>query len=363
MSSGVEGGGQVTFSNGSDRVASDLHLAALLDAAGDGVYEVDSSGRCRFMNRAGASMLGYDVADLLGVSLHSVIHHSHEDGTPYPASRCPTTRSLQLGAATESSDEILWRRDGSFIPVDYSSYPILKDGDPAGAVVLFRDAVERRTQLATLARQADLLELTHDSIIVRRLDGTIVFWNEGAERTYGWSKKEAVGQRSHVLLHTDFPEPLDAINDALLRDGRWDGPLTHRRRDGSEVRVSSRWSLRRDDRDVPDVVLEINIDVTAVERAEAKFRGLLDAAPDAMVCVDETGKIALVNAQTERLLGYRRDELVGQPVELLVPDRDRDTIRSIGPTTFRTAGPGRWAAELNWRPGARTAPFSPPTSA
>ncbi len=65
-------------------------------------------------------------------------------------------------------------------------------------------------------------------------------------------------------------------------------------------------------------------DVTERQRADARFRGLMEAAPDAMVCVDAEGRIALVNAQTERLFGYRRDELIGQPVEILVPDQVRD---------------------------------------
>ena len=93
-----------------------------------------------------------------------------------------------------------------------------------------------------------------------------------------------------------------------------------------------------------------------------RFAGLLEAAPDAMVCVDADGRIALVNAQTERLFGYGRDELVGQPVEMLVPDAVRDIHPATGPGTWPTRGPARWGPGWNWPGAAATAPPSPPRS-
>ena len=92
------------------------------------------------------------------------------------------------------------------------------------------------------------------------------------------------------------------------------------------------------------------------------FAGLLEAAPDAMVCVDADGRIALVNAQTERLFGYGRDELIGQPVETLVPDAVAASTAATGPGTSPIPGPARWARGWN-RPGAAaTGPPSPPRS-
>jgi PAS domain S-box-containing protein len=123
------------------------------------------------------------------------------------------------------------------------------------------------------------------------------------------------------LLTTRFPQPLSEIESQVYKTGYWEGLLTHTRKDGSDVIVSSRWALRRDAEGNPAAILESNRDVTQRKREEEKFRNLLESAPDAMVIVDQAGTIALTNAQTEKLFGYTREELLGQPVEVLVPER------------------------------------------
>ncbi|HUJ32377.1 MAG TPA: PAS domain S-box protein [Candidatus Acidoferrum sp.] len=180
-----------------------------------------------------------------------------------------------------------------------------------------------RLREAEYREQAELLDLTNDAIFVRGLDSTILYWNCGAERSYGWKKEEALGKISHDLLQTKFPVPLSKIEAEVYEKGSWEGELIHHRRDGAQIIVSSRWALQSDASGKPVRILEVNRDITQRKIQEDQFHRLLECAPDAMVIVDREGRIRLVNAQTEKLFGYSREELVGKPVEILVPERFR----------------------------------------
>ncbi|WP_231711513.1 sensor histidine kinase [Xanthobacter dioxanivorans] len=127
-----------------------------------------------------------------------------------------------------------------------------------------------KNQKATraLREQADLLDLSHDAVFVRGDSDIITYWNQGAERLYGWPRAEAVGRKASQLLHTVFPESPLEIREAVHRAGRWEGELSHTRRDGTPVVVMSRWSLQRDARGRPIATMETNSDITQRKRAE-----------------------------------------------------------------------------------------------
>jgi PAS domain S-box-containing protein len=120
--------------------------------------------------------------------------------------------------------------------------------------------------------QARLLDLTHDTIVVRDIDGTITYWNRGAERLYGWQKDEVLGKPLHDVLKTRFPNQPDEIDEALLSTGHWEGELTCTRRDGAELVIASRWSLQRGPDGTPVATLESGNDITARKRAEEALR-------------------------------------------------------------------------------------------
>jgi PAS domain S-box-containing protein len=168
-----------------------------------------------------------------------------------------------------------------------------------------------------------LLDLTHDAILVRNLKNETVFWNKSAERLYGWNKEEASGRVTHDLLHTVFPSPIEDIEAEVLRKGYWEGELIHQKRDGTLLTVSSRWAVQMDGSGKPVGTLESNRDISQRQREDKRFRGLIEAAPDAMVVVNQTGEIVLLNVRAEEQFGYRRDELLGKPIEILIPPRFR----------------------------------------
>lgn len=132
-------------------------------------------------------------------------------------------------------------------------------------------AARNQLAVAALREQADLLDLTHDTVFVRDRDDVIKYWNRAAEDLYGWRSDEAIGQPAATLLRKIFPVPYPVILEELEREGRWEGEIVHTCRDGRPVAVSSRWALQRDSQGRTASVLETNTDVTAQRAAEDKL--------------------------------------------------------------------------------------------
>ncbi len=119
-------------------------LQLLLESTGEGIFGIDTDGCCTFINRAGAQMLGWPTAQVLGRNMHDLIHHTHGDGSHYPEADCPIFNAFRQGLPCRIDREVLWRADGSPFSAEYSSYPILDGGAVRGAVVTFVDITERR---------------------------------------------------------------------------------------------------------------------------------------------------------------------------------------------------------------------------
>ena len=115
----------------------------ILESVGEGILGQDARGCCTFVNRAALSMLGFEAEELLGKHIHNTIHHTRSDGTPYPHEECPMCRA-EAGTHQEWTDEIIWRKDGSFFQARYVSTRMLNNGKTEGAVIAFRDITERK---------------------------------------------------------------------------------------------------------------------------------------------------------------------------------------------------------------------------
>jgi two-component system sensor histidine kinase/response regulator len=140
-----------------DLRASEEKSRLLLESVGEGIFGVDLEGKVAFINPAANRMLGYGPEELVNKEIHAVIHHSYADGSAYPKSKCPMYLTYAEGTDQHIADEVLWRKDGSPFPVEYTSMPIKKETQIVGAVVTFMDITERkRTEEALKEKEAQL---------------------------------------------------------------------------------------------------------------------------------------------------------------------------------------------------------------
>ncbi|ARJ65688.1 histidine kinase [Magnetospirillum sp. ME-1] len=202
-----------------DHQAAVEHNHLILESMGEGIIGLDRNGAVTFANPAASGMLGYAPWEMLGRSLHPLIHHTHPDGSEYPSTECPLARTLSTGEDCSVEGEWFWRRDGSSFPVHYGSTAIVKEGDLIGAVVTFRDISDvtatRRALEASEQIKSSILDAALDAIVTIDRSGMVVEFNPAAERIFGRRSSDAVGQEVAELI---IPEAhREAHRRGLLR--------------------------------------------------------------------------------------------------------------------------------------------------
>jgi PAS domain S-box-containing protein len=296
----------------------------LWDQTPDAVLAVSPDGRVLHWNRAAEAIFGYAADEALGRLLTDLI---------VPPDREAEERTIQTEAASGKLavyESVRRRKDGSLVHVNVSSKAVMgADGTISFLLSTKKDVthlkVQRDAKLLEV-RFGDLLELTPDAILMLNVTGRIVFVNTQAERVFGYDRGTLLGKPVEMLL----PERFRGMHNEH-RSRFFAAPRTRSMGAGLEL-----YGLRSDGAEFPveislsplvtdegTIVMSAVRDITQRKEAEQKFRSLLESAPDAMVIVGRDGLISLVNSQTERLFGYRREELLGKPVELLVPARYR----------------------------------------
>src|SRR6202050_3288350 len=306
------------------RPLSDSRFVALLEAAPDAMVCVDDSGRITMVNAQVERLFGYpreelegQLVDMLVPDAVRAVHPQHRAGYLADPKVRPMGAGLQLAGR---------RRDGSTFPAEISLSAI--DTDQGILVTAAVRDVTSRQQVE--ARFRGLIEAAPDAMVCVDDSGRITMVNAQVERLFGYPREELEGQLVDMLV----PDAVRAVHpqhragylaDPKVRPMGAGLQLAGRRRDGSTFPAEI--SLSAIDTDQGILVTAAVRDVTSRQQVEARFRGLIEAAPDAMVCVDDSGRITMVNAQVERLFGYPREELEGQLVDMLVPD----AVRAVHP--------------------------------
>jgi PAS domain S-box-containing protein len=296
----------------------------LWDETPDAILAVAPDNTVLYWNRAAETVFGYTSAEACGQNLSDLIIPA--DGLE--AERALRTEVLARNLAIFES--VRRRKDGSLVHVSVSS-KALKDVE--GHLRFILSTQKDVTHLKVLrdaklveAKFRDLLESTPDAIVMVNVTGRIVLVNSQAERVFGHDRNDLIGNPVEALLPVRFRGTHN-----LHRSKFFAAPRTRTMGAGLEL-----YGLRKNGEEFPveislspliteegTMVMSAVRDITDRKRADQKFRSLLESAPDAMVIVGRDGKITLVNSQVERLFGYQRAELLGQPVELLVPLRFR----------------------------------------
>lgn len=130
----------------------------LLNSAGIGIYGTDASLMTTFINPAAARMVGWQVEELIGKPVHDLIHHTHPDGRHYPVTECPISAAVKEGKTCTVENEVFWRRDGTPFEVEYTITPLMENGHPAGAVVMFSDISARKQSERQLQQSYEALK-------------------------------------------------------------------------------------------------------------------------------------------------------------------------------------------------------------
>jgi PAS domain S-box-containing protein len=243
----------------------EARLAAVIGSAMDAVITVDENQLITLFNPAAEKMFGYSSELVLGRPLDQLIperfrsaHASH-----IRAFAQTNVSRRKMGALIPIYG---LRADGQEFPVEASISQAHIGGQTILSVIL-RDISERNRSEEVLRQHASLLDVA--PVLVRDMEDRIVFWSSGLAKLYSFTREEAEGRVSHDLLHTQFPGPIEQIQQTLYSTGIWEGELFHRDRNGNQVIVNSQWVLDRDSQGKPMRVLELNADITAKKHAEA----------------------------------------------------------------------------------------------
>jgi len=263
---------------------------AFLGASPEPAVVVDADGHVVYANPNACRLLAYDAEDaLVGQPVKAIL----------PDLAMPLTEPA-------IAEQTAVRRGGWPLPAEVAIIPVV---DQAAAILVVRDLTDRKRAATAESRLALVVRSSHEAIIAWTLDGVITDWNPAATELYGHRAEEVIGRRTRELVpaHRQAEE-----QEILAKIGRGEVIARHHtvrhRADGSPIKVSISVLPITDDSGEIVGGASISRAVTSNELAEAKIVGLLEAAPDAIVAIDASGRIVLANAETTRMLGYPRED-------------------------------------------------------
>ncbi|NTV97021.1 MAG: PAS domain S-box protein, partial [Thiobacillus sp.] len=297
----------------------------MLNTLSDGVYATDVQGRVTFMNQAAEQVLGWREYELLGQSIHAMVHGRHTDGSDYPVEDCPLARVFRAENGASAGEEWFIHRDGRHIPVSYRAGPLMQDGAVVGSLVSFRDISQRLKSEALLRLRNAALDAAANMVVITDTDGVIQYVNRAFTATTGYGLDEVLGQPTRILQSGQQDKAFYQAMWQTIQSGRvWEGELLNKRKDGSvypeqmtvtplieDGRVSHYVAIKRDITEESRIRTRLQLVETAIQNADQGVV-ITDAG-----LADEGPRIQYVNHGFSRLTGYAAGDLLGLPLRCL----------------------------------------------
>jgi PAS domain S-box-containing protein len=320
----------------------------LLEAAPDAMVVVNQAGEIVLLNLQAEKQFGYHRDELVGQKVKNIIPEGFAERLIADGTR---TAAEALAQQIGTGIELIGRRkDGTEFPIEIMLSP-LESAEGILVTAAIRDIAVRKEAEVHLAqmegRYRGLLEAAPDAMVVVNQGGAIVLLNVQAEKKFGYHRDELIGQKLKNIIPEGFAERLVAdglrsAEDALAQQIGTGIELNGRRKDGTEFPIEIMLSPLESAEGilVTAAIRDISVRKAAerhVAQMEGRYRGLLEAAPDAMVVVNQVGEIVLLNVQAEKQFGYRRDELLGQKVKNIIPEGFAERLIADGTRTAAEA--------------------------
>jgi PAS domain S-box-containing protein len=305
-------------------IDSSIVARELLDHSPDAIIVLAPDGRVLVWSKSAANMFGYSSEEAEGRFLHELVV------PPERVEEEEHNLKEVMKKGFHTYEGIRRTRDGPMIHADISTKLVRdENGEIAYLLSTKKDVTHLKVMRASHLIEAkfrDLLESTPDATVIVNITGRIVLVNSHAEQLFGYKREELIGLPIEVLMPSRYRSAHLGHRTSFFVTPRTRTmgaglDLSGLRKDGVEFPVEI--SLSPLETEEGTLVISAIRDITERRRAERKFRGLLESAPDAVVIVDRAGTIVLVNSQTENSFGYTREELLGQRVEMLIPERYR----------------------------------------
>jgi PAS domain S-box-containing protein len=252
-----------------ERKASEQKFRAIFDGTFQFIGLLDTNGVLLEGNRTALNAIGVTSEEVVGQLFWETPWWTHSPDLQIQLQQSIIQAALGQLVRFEARHFLA---DGSYITVDFSLSPIF---DETGKVVMLipegRDISDRKAAEQKIQEQAMLLNIATDAILVRDLEHHVRFWNNGAERIYGWTAVEAIGQDINRLLYRDYLPQVAIAFDTVVQIGEWQGELQKVTKNGQKVTVQSRWTLVRDELGNPKEILSVDTDITEKKQLEAQF--------------------------------------------------------------------------------------------